>query len=371
MSRSRASVLIALAALLAMFWLAPSFPLVVFVAVLIGTAIRALATPLHERLGLPEMASVILVAVGLIVLLALGVWLSIGPLTAQALQLRDALPGSIAGLEARLETNGWGRWLLEQGDGGWLSGLNSSELLSNGGRVAGVAATAAGGVFGGLGNAVFTLLLALYFALQPGTYQSGLRHLLAPELQDEVEALFAELGTTLRYWLAGQLFSMLFIGCFVFAGLWLLGVPLAGLLAVLSALLGFVPIVGPIVAAVPAVLLGATQGLDVAAYVVAMYLVLHVIEGDILTPMIQSHAVDLPPALLLMSQLFLGAVFGLLGLAVAAPLAAVMLVVVRRGYVRDWLRGGAPAPVIPAPVFPPPPPVGKPLPQALPTTPAG
>lgn len=131
---------------------------------------------------------------------------------------------------------------------------------------------------------------------------------------------------------------MAFTGTLVWLGLWFLGIPLAAILGVLTALLGFIPIVGPILAAVPAVLMGASQGFDTALWVVALFLVLHVLEGDILTPLIQSRAVDLPPGMLLMSQLFLGALFGLLGLAVAAPLAAVTITVVKRSYVRDWLR---------------------------------
>jgi len=339
MTRSRASLLVLAVALLAAFWLAPSFPLIVLVATLIAVGMRALADPLIERLGLPEALGVVIVLLVLIGLIALGIWLAAAPLAAQGEELMRQLPTSFSALSERLRGTGWGNWLLNHLPSNPAEDLAPQELLQGGQRAARTALGLAGGIFGGLGSAVFTLLLGLYFALHPEPYLSGLRSLLAPELRPEGRAIMEDVGTTLRYWLAGQLFSMAFIGGFVWLGLWMLGLPLAGVLAALAALLGFVPIVGPIVAAVPAVLLGAAQGLDVALWVVAIYLALHVIEGDILTPLIQSRAVNLPPGLLLMGQLFLGAVFGLLGIAVAAPLTAITMVAVQRGYVRNWLEG--------------------------------
>ena len=335
---ARATLLLLLAALLAALVLAPSVPLTLLVAALIGVAIRALADPLHRRLGLPETVAVVAVVLVLLLLLGGGFWLARGPLLTQAEELGRLLPTSLSEVEARLETRGWARWLLGNLDEESLRNLSFGQLLQGGGRAAGLTVAAVGGVFGGLGSLVFTLLLGLYFALAPQTYLGGLPRLLAPELRPEARRLMHEVGQTLRGWLGGQLFSMAFIGGFVALGLWLLGVPLYGLLAVLSALLGFIPIIGPIVAAVPAVLLAAAQGMDTALWVVALYLALHVIEGDVLTPMIQSQITALPPALLLTAQLFMGAVFGLLGLAVAAPLAAILLVLFGQGYVRNWVE---------------------------------
>jgi len=316
----------------------------VLVAVLIAVGMRALADPLIERLRLPEALGVVIVILALIGLIALGIWLAAAPLTAQAEELVRQLPTSLAALSERLRGTGWGTWLLNHMPENPSEELAPQELLQGGQRAARTALGVAGGIFGGLGSAVFTLLLGIYFALHPEPYLAGLRALLAPDLRAEGGSIVKEVGTTLRWWLAGQLFSMAFIGCFVWLGLWMLGLPLAGVLAALAALLGFVPIVGPIVAAVPAILIGASQGFDVALWVIGLYLALHVIEGDILTPLIQSHAVNLPPGLLLMGQLFLGAVFGLLGIAVAAPLTAITMVAVRRGYVRNWLEGRADTP---------------------------
>ena len=87
------------------------------------------------------------------------------------------------------------------------------------------------------------------------------------------------------------------------------------------------------------VLLALAQGPELVLPVAGLFLAVHVLEGDFLTPMVQSQAAHLPPALLLAMQLLMGALFGLLGLALAAPVMAMLLVVVRRGYVQSWLRG--------------------------------
>lgn len=334
MTRAPLSVLTLLGLLAGLFAFAPSFPLIAFGGVLVGVALRAGADPLVRRLRLPEVPAVLLVVFGTLGLLGLLGWWAAGPLSEQAEELTRRLPSSLSAVQEGLSRYVWGRWMVENLDAGYL--------VQSGEKAAGMAAAAAGGLFGTLGNAVFLLLLGLYLALHPAPYLAGLRALLAPSLRPRAEALQAELGTALRGWLGGQLFAMVVVGVLTWLGLWLLGIPLAGVLAVLTALLGFIPIVGPVIAAVPAVLLGASQSMDLALWVAGLFLVLHVVEGDILTPMVQSRAVDLPPGLLLLAQLFLGAVFGLLGIALAAPLAAVALVVTRRGYVEGWLEGKAP-----------------------------
>ena len=112
---------------------------------------------------------------------------------------------------------------------------------------------------------------------------------------------------------------------------------LAGLLATIIAVLNFIPVIGPVIGGVPAVLLALTEGPVFALWVVGLIVLVQVVEGNFLTPMVQSRTADLPPALLLLVQLLTGALFGLLGLALAAPLSAVGLVLVRRGYVEGWL----------------------------------
>ena len=331
MSRSQASVLILLGLLLVLFWLAPEVPLLGFAAVLLALALRAGAEPLSRLTRLPEWAAVLVVAALVLAAIGLAGWFAAGPLTAQARQLSQELPRSLETLRNTVAGTGWGEWLLQQADPSRLTGGGAVE------GAAAAAASAASSTLGILGNAVLVILLALYLAVRPDEYLRGLRHLFAPELNEEMRATLAETGTTLRGWLLGQAIGMIVAGTLTWIGLLLLGVPLAGLLGTIIAVLNFIPVIGPMIGAVPAVLLALTQAPSLALWVIGLVILVQTVEGNFLTPMVQSRTADLPPALLLVTQVLTGALFGLLGVALAAPLSALGMVLVRRGYVEGWL----------------------------------
>jgi predicted PurR-regulated permease PerM len=144
---------------------------------------------------------------------------------------------------------------------------------------------------------------------------------LAPE---EKRAATVEMlsGDLLRRWLIGQGIAMALIGSFTFVGLLILGVPIAFVLALFAGLAGFLPYLGPIIGAIPMVLVAGGESLHLALSVVGLYALIQFLESYLLTPLIQARAVSMPPAVVILSQLVLGAIFGLLGLALATPLAA-------------------------------------------------
>jgi predicted PurR-regulated permease PerM len=119
--------------------------------------------------------------------------------------------------------------------------------------------------------------------------------------------------------------------------LWLLGIPLAFLLGVLTGLLNFIPNIGPILAATPAVLLALTEGPTTALWVALLYVVLQNLEGFVLTPLVQQRTVALPAAVIILVQVLLGVLMGTLGVLLATPLAASVLVLVKMLYVEDAL----------------------------------
>jgi predicted PurR-regulated permease PerM len=340
-SRAQTSVLILLGLLLASLWLAPSLPLLGFAAMLLATALRIPAVWVARHTGMRRWVAVLALAVSVLVLLAAGTWLASGPLAVQANQLVQDLPRSIAALRESLSGEGIGGWLAERLDPDRLDPGQVLEGAAGGAMRS--ALTAASGTLGILGNIVLVLLMGFYLALRPHAYLRGLRALFAPELDRQVRAAFEECGRVLQGWLLGQAFSMVATGLMTWLGLMLLGVPLAGVLAVIAALLGFIPYLGPVIAAVPAVLLALTVSPTLALWVIALFVVIQTIEGNILTPLVQFRAADLPPVLLLLVQIPAGALFGLLGVALAAPAAAVGMVLVRRGYVEGWLGRTVPA----------------------------
>jgi predicted PurR-regulated permease PerM len=208
--------------------------------------------------------------------------------------------------------------------------------MSEGGE--GTAVTAVAATFGVLGNFVIMLFIGLYVSLDTRTYRRGLIWILSPSLRASGEAVLDKAGDTLRNWLIAQLMSMAVVGVLTWLGLWLVGVPLAPILGLISALLAFVPNIGPIIAAVPAVLLGLSESPTTALMVVGVYLVVQTLESYAITPLIQQERVSLPPALILSTQLLMGLLFGVLGLALATPLAALGLTLVREAYVQRFLE---------------------------------
>ena len=149
-----------------------------------------------------------------------------------------------------------------------------------------------------------------------------------------------ETGNRLRRWLIGQGISMLVIGSLTFIGLLILGVPIAFVLALFAGLAGFLPYLGPIIGAIPMVLVAGGESFHLALLVVGLYVIIQFLESYLLTPLIQARAVSMPPAVVILNQLVFGAVFGLLGLALATPLAAAATVPLRYIFGMDKSDGG-------------------------------
>ena len=339
MTRAQGSVLVLLGLLVLLLWLVPEVPLLGFAAVLLALALRAGAEPLSRRTGLPGWAAVLAVALLVAVALGLAAWAAAAPLAEQATQLAQSLPESFETLRGRVAGTAWGDWLLRQAAPGHIIGSGGAE------NAAAAAARAAGSTLGSLGNLVLVVLVALYLAAQPNGYLSGLRSLFDPRLDGRVEETLAEAGHTLRGWLLGQAFAMMVAGTLTWLGLWALGVPLAGLLATIIGLLNFIPVLGPVIGGVPAVLLAMTEDPMLGLWVMGLIVAVQAVEGNFLTPMVQARTADLPPALLLIVQVLTGALFGLLGVALAAPLSALGIVLVKKAYVEGWLEREPPAPL--------------------------
>lgn len=133
----------------------------------------------------------------------------------------------------------------------------------------------------------------------------------------------------IRSWLFAQMLSMVAIGVLVTIGLWMIGIPLAGTLGVIAALLTFIPNLGPILSVVPAALLALAISPAKGLLTLLLFMVVHFLEGNIITPLLQRKIVRLPPALTLIAQLLLAVIAGPLGLALAAPLTAATIGIIQ------------------------------------------
>jgi len=334
MRRRTISLLVLTVAFLLLLWQVPDVLLLTFAGVLLAVFLRGGGDLIGLRFGLSGPVRVLLFVLVLVLLFAGFVLLAAAPLADQMNQLWQQVPRMVQQVTQRLSSYSWGQELLER-----VKPENLS-LPSGGGSSA---FSALGTTFGAVGNFVLLLFLGLYFAMDPGLYRRGIVALLAPSLHAKAFAVFEEAGHTLRGWLGAQMISMAAVGVLMGLGFWLLGLPLAVLLGVIAGLLAFIPNIGPVIAAVPAVLLGLEGGTSGALAVLGIYVTVQSIESYLITPYVQKRSVDLPPALTIIVQVGMGTLYGIMGLALATPLAALGLMLVRHLYIKDYLETEPPA----------------------------
>ena len=171
-------------------------------------------------------------------------------------------------------------------------------------------------------------------------YVTGGLRLLPRDWRRRGRDVAEQIGKTLQLWFLGQLVDMIIVATLVGAGLFVLDVPLAVTLALFAGFLNFIPYIGALAGAIPAILVAFSQSPMLALWVTLLFVVVQLIEGNLIAPMIQKRTISLPPALTILSQTILGTLFGAFGLVLATPLVAMLLTAVRMIYVEGVLEGG-------------------------------
>ena len=185
--------------------------------------------------------------------------------------------------------------------------------------------------------ALLVVFTAVYIAADPDTYRRGILLLIPNYRRDRVAELLDALGGALKTWFATQLIAMLVIGVVTTIILALIGVRGALPLGVIAGIFEFIPNVGPTLSAVPAILMGLVDSPQMALTVAGVYWGIQFLENNLLIPYLMSEQLDLPPALTLITQVVMATVFGFLGLFVAIPLLATIVVMVRMLWIEDDL----------------------------------
>ena len=180
-----------------------------------------------------------------------------------------------------------------------------------------------------LGTLTIVVVTALYIGASPQTYIEGVVSLLPQNRRGLVRRVLDHVGDSLWGWLVGQVLDMLVVGILTGVGLALLGVPLAFILALTAALMNFVPYIGALAGAVPAILIALSVSEHMAMYVALLFLGVQSFEGNVSAPLIQKRTIDLPPAVTILSQTAMGVVFGIFGIVLATPFAAAVLAAVQ------------------------------------------
>ncbi len=306
--------------------------LLLFGAILLAIFLHGLANIARRYLRLSEGYSVLLVSALLVAVLAFSIWLLAPSIAEQVKNLRVELPESAQKVSQYLSNYGWGRAILEQlpSNAEMIEMVNNSSFLSQVGNFFSSTVTI-------LTNLALMILLAIYLASEPKTYIRGFTKLFPQARRGRVNEILYEIGETLSWWLIGKGASMLFIGLLTWIGLSIIGVPLALTLGLIAGLLSFVPNFGPILSAVPALLLAFIDSPTSALYVLGLFIFVQLIESNLVTPMIERQTVELPPVLTICSQLALALLVGAVGLILATPILAVVMVLVQTLYIQDVL----------------------------------
>lgn len=316
-----------------LFWQLRGLLILLFGAVLVAVILRVIANPIGRRLHLPDWIALLIAVVLVFAILGIAFWMFGAEVIAQAGSLSDAIPKAWQVLQARLAELGLEAPLRE-----WSEGM----------RTGGGVVSNLGGLAMSVGNGIADTLLVIvggiFMASDPHLYRRGIIKLVPEGARAHATTALEDSWKALRLWLFGRLVSMILVGILTGLGLWWIGIPASLTLGIVAALLEFIPFIGPILAAVPAVLLAVAFDPTLALWTAGLFLVIQQIEGNIIAPLVQQRAVTLPPALLLFSLVAAGLVFGIVGILFAEPLTVVLYVLVKRLYVREALDTPTPIP---------------------------
>lgn len=208
-------------------------------------------------------------------------------------------------------------------------------LTPSGGNIFSIVQSIVSFVSGMLTATLLAMLGGVFLASQPGTYRYGFRLLLPTAWESRADDTVNEIGVQLRRFMAGQVISMAFVGVTIFIGLHAIGAPSPLALAVIAAILGFIPVIGPLMAAAPGVLVGLTMGGEAIWQVILLYFVVQQIDGNLINAIVMRHSVKIPPAVTMFALFAIGSTFGPAGLLLGGPITVLVFVVVRK----LWIEG--------------------------------
>ena len=304
--------------------------LLLFIAILLAVYLGATTDFLLARTRLPRGAAFVAAIVGTIVAVLVIASLLVGPVVSQTRELLSVLPRYVPTWEAQLE--------------GLIAGIPGlNELVRPGEHqlvqlaleeVRGFVGDVVPRVFGvlhGFINLVSVLVMALYLALRPDIYLDLVVTLTPPRHRDTARDVIRSATLALRAWTFAQLLAMFVLGALTALGLWILGVPYWLTFGIFTGIVALVPFFGTLVSSLLPALFVLADGDWVKALLVVVFgFVIHFIENNVVNPLIMHKHASLPPVLTIMSVLICGKLLGPMGLLVAVPGLAVLLVLLRK-----------------------------------------
>lgn len=302
--------------------------MLIFGSVVVAVILRSIADPLVRWMKLKDGIAVVcavFLVIGVVGAISLLFGTQIG---AQVSALAERLPAAWDVILARLQDSPLGDRLVDM----------AGALASQAGRALLIAQRVAMSIMSGVTTLSLVLVAGVFLAIEPAKSREGVLAMAPLRARPRLREVMDACGWALKGWLRAQLISMVVVGTLTGLGLWAIGVPSPAALGLLTGLAQFVPIVGPILAAVPALLVAAMSDGQTFLLTLALYVIVSQLEGNLLTPLIQRNVASLPVVLGVFAVVGIGTLFGPLGVLFATPLALVLYTVVTMLYREDVLR---------------------------------
>jgi len=312
----RVLIFFALAALAAALWTLSELLLLVFGSILVAVVLRALAEPIRQATSIGERWALLVAGLSIIAVLGVVSYLFGSRISGQLVIIAEMLPDAANSLSKQMPF------------------LTISELVRDTsiGNLVMSAFSWGSTIFGAVLSFVVMIVAGIYVAISPLTYVRGFVRLFPSGSREQISATLNDAGHALRRWLGAQLIAMIIVGTLIWVGLAVVGVPSALALGLIAGIAEFVPIIGPVIGAVPALLLASTESFQTVLLTLAVFIVVQQVESNVIMPIVAGRAVELPPAVGLFAVVALGILFGPLGLLLGYPLAIVIDVAVQRLY---------------------------------------
>ena len=327
---SRAAVLLAMIGAALAAWTLREVVFILFGALVLANGMNAVACFLARKVRIRYALGLLaVVTTGLTVLGAVG-WFFGATINNQLEELSDKIPDGLQWLTNQIEARPYTRDLLSK--------LEINDLSGTTGWIAKTLTPILRSFLGAAGSLVVMAIVSIYLAAQPERYRSGALRLLPISARSKASELLDATGNILGRWLAGQVAVMATVGLLSGVGLWLLGIDAAFVLGLVGGLMSFVPYLGSVMTAILATLFALAQGPYHAAAVIVMYICVHFVEGNFITPLIQAEATSLPPAITLLAVISCAILFGPSAAFLAAPLTLFVITALDVLYTKPMVK---------------------------------
>ncbi|HET6556341.1 MAG TPA: AI-2E family transporter [Prolixibacteraceae bacterium] len=297
--------------------------LLVLAGVLIALFFRGLSGIIQRKTHWKEGVSLAISMIGILLLLAGMFWLIGAKVQQQAVELMETLPSTIESAKEKVSQSEVGQKVMEK--------MSSKKSMD---KAQGLAGKFFSTTFGVFGDIYVILFIAIFFTISPSPYVEGMIALVPPKGRKKARDVLDKIADHLKGWLKGILFAMFVVFVLTAIGLGIMGMKLWLVLSLLAGLISFIPNFGPLIALIPALLVAMLEGPQMALMVAGLYLLVQVVESNFITPMVQQKLIDLPPALIILTQVVMGVLIGGWGLVLATPLTVIVIVLIQELYVK-------------------------------------